>query len=301
MSDQTTDQTPGASLPATLRHDPVSHYHWLDFGGFPGQETHDRMKAAGWRWSRYREQYRTNRRYATPPAGIAFEDEGACDYSAERADRLTARAEKHQAASTTAYNRSNALVANIPLGQPILVGHHSERGHRATLEKSRRAMDRAVEEDAVARDLRAQAAASARHQQQRTNVRKMADRRDRLGAEMRKYERDALTAPGGRSSVYDDRIALLRAEIATLQAAIDAAGGEAGQTQPGQAAPFEKGDLIRISGFSGIVKSIGPKTVTVLVRGDWPLKLPRNRFQERIATAAQVAETRAKTAQEVQA
>lgn len=41
-------------------------------------------------------------------------------------------------------------VEGIPMGQPILVGHHSERKHRRAVEKARRAMDKAVAEDAKA-------------------------------------------------------------------------------------------------------------------------------------------------------
>lgn len=281
-------------------YDKVSHYSWLDFGSFPGEDIHKALKARGWRWSSYRTQYMTNVRWPAYPQvdgrTIEYRDQGTCDYSAERAERLEQRAERHDAAATAAYERSNALVALIPLGQPILVGHHSERGHRAALDKSHRAMDKSVEESAIARDLHRRAEAAERHQQDRTNVGKLARRRDRLAAELRKYERDALTAPGVRSSVWDDRIAALKKEIAELQAAIDAAGGEPGLQKPGEAAPFKKGDYIKIGGFAGVVKSMGPKTVTVNTKvgagagRDWPLKLDRNRFQGVLATAEELAE-----------
>ncbi|GLQ00611.1 hypothetical protein GCM10007891_24640 [Methylophaga thalassica] len=51
-------------------------------------------------------------------------------------DRLQERAENKRKESDAAYKRSHALVEHIPMGQPILVGHHSERAHRNALDKS---------------------------------------------------------------------------------------------------------------------------------------------------------------------
>ncbi len=60
-------------------------------------------------------------------------------------------AEKAEARSDAAYKASNAAVAGIPLGQPILVGHHSEGMHRAALKRCRNAMDRSCEAAALAK------------------------------------------------------------------------------------------------------------------------------------------------------
>lgn len=54
-------------------------------------------------------------------------------------------ASKAKKGSVDSYNRSNDLVSGIPLGQPILVGHHSERGHRNLLKKSHNAMGKSIE------------------------------------------------------------------------------------------------------------------------------------------------------------
>lgn len=76
-----------------------------------------------------------------------------------RRDRLEARADKAERTALELQKRSNDLVEHIPLGQPILVGHHSEKRHRRTLEKSRNAMFRSVEESSKANDLRRRAEA----------------------------------------------------------------------------------------------------------------------------------------------
>lgn len=51
----------------------------------------------------------------------------------ERADNLTSKARD-------AFQQADAATAGIPFGQPILVGHHSERRHRKALERSDNAM-----------------------------------------------------------------------------------------------------------------------------------------------------------------
>lgn len=88
-----------------------------------------------------------------------YEKEGFFYYSITRADgynsqeRAKAKAERYEEwadkarqRSDEAFERSNNAVAGIPLGQPILVGHHSEGMHRAAIKKSWAAMDKSVEE-----------------------------------------------------------------------------------------------------------------------------------------------------------
>jgi len=82
----------------------------------------------------------------------------------ELAERTSERAEKHEAASTAAGRRADLReeVSGIPLGQPILVGHHSERRHRAALERADRAMRKSVEESKYAARLEARAESAER-------------------------------------------------------------------------------------------------------------------------------------------
>lgn len=61
-----------------------------------------------------------------------------------RIEAFKARAEKARNESTAAYNRSNSYVAGIPAGQPILVGHYSEKRHRNALDKSWNALGQSV-------------------------------------------------------------------------------------------------------------------------------------------------------------
>lgn len=66
--------------------------------------------------------------------------------AARRAERRREWAQKADARSSMYFEKSEAAVADIVPGQPILVGHHSERYHRAALDKSWAAMGHCVEE-----------------------------------------------------------------------------------------------------------------------------------------------------------
>ena len=74
-----------------------------------------------------------------------------------KAERYSERAAKAEARADGYYKRSQDLVGGIPLGQPILVGHHSEKRHRATVEKSHRAMHKSIDESRKADQLKMKA------------------------------------------------------------------------------------------------------------------------------------------------
>lgn len=63
----------------------------------------------------------------------------------ERQERARARADKLERAADSKFAAARAAVEHIPLGQPILVGHHSERHHRRDLAKRDRLTAQACE------------------------------------------------------------------------------------------------------------------------------------------------------------
>jgi hypothetical protein len=77
-----------------------------------------------------------------------------------RIERLRERAEQARQESQAAYERSNAAVAGIPMGQPILIGHHSEKRHRAALKRCHAAMDASCAALDKARELERRALAA---------------------------------------------------------------------------------------------------------------------------------------------
>lgn len=79
------------------------------------------------------------KRLTDPKPANAWEEKQAAkkarlERAAERASR---EAEDH-------FGRASRIVDGIPLGQPILIGHHSEKRHRRDLERMRSSMDAGV-------------------------------------------------------------------------------------------------------------------------------------------------------------
>lgn len=73
-------------------------------------------------------------------------------------ERLENRAARLESQSNACYERSHALVEHIPMGQPVLVGHHSEAGHRRAVNKSWGLMGKSVQLDKKAAATRSRAA-----------------------------------------------------------------------------------------------------------------------------------------------
>lgn len=67
---------------------------------------------------------------------------------AEKADRLRQCAENAEHRAAVAFDRADLSEgkSGIPFGQPILVGHHSERRHRRAIERADNAMRKGIEE-----------------------------------------------------------------------------------------------------------------------------------------------------------
>ncbi len=208
--------------PAVYRFDSGSRIHWLEFDGKPDQEIIDLLKKDGWRWSGYRKQWRTNRRFAKPPVGIEYTNEGECDYASERPDRLANAATRATDRSQKAYEHSNELVDGIPFGQPIIIGGRNQRTHEKTLERSRSAMDKSVEEGKKAEHLEYKARSSARHQAYKERPDVIARRIKRLKADITSIRNSMKHEPYGLWSARQANDLEKIAEIERAMAASDA-------------------------------------------------------------------------------
>lgn len=76
---------------------------------------------------------------------------------AARKLRQQARADRLAAESTAAFDAARRSIEHIPPGQPILVGHHSERRHRRDLARHDRLMDKGIAAYRAAEEARRQA------------------------------------------------------------------------------------------------------------------------------------------------
>lgn len=62
-----------------------------------------------------------------------------------KADRYRELADKARDQSNAVHEQSNRLADAIPFGQPILVGHHSEKRHRRDIERIQNGMMKSIE------------------------------------------------------------------------------------------------------------------------------------------------------------
>jgi hypothetical protein len=58
---------------------------------------------------------------------------------------------KHIKLSESSYERHRQMIGVFPFGQPILIGHHSEKTHRSLLRRSDNAMRQSIEHDKAAK------------------------------------------------------------------------------------------------------------------------------------------------------
>jgi phospholipid N-methyltransferase len=114
-------------------------------------ETYARVKAAGFAWAPKQEIFvapmwtPARADLAEELAGeIGDEDTSLAERAEERAERFEAYSDKRAADSERAQAAVAAIADNIPLGQPILVGHHSERRARKDAERIQSGMAKAV-------------------------------------------------------------------------------------------------------------------------------------------------------------
>lgn len=77
---------------------------------------------------------------------------------ADRADRLRERARKQQRESEGRLKAAHDSISGIPPGQPILIGHHSEKRHRAALARHDVNMRKGLDAGDYARHLNSRAA-----------------------------------------------------------------------------------------------------------------------------------------------
>lgn len=254
------------------------------------------VKGLGWRWGRSIGSWYVPRSRNVPPkrpliertaqaletAGFAVavevdttaqdrteaEERRSAD-AAARAARLTARAEREQARSDERWEAGRRLAATIPFGQPILLGHHSQRSAERDRDRIRGHIDASCTHqeraDAAAAGARAAASSTAFRHAPVT----VANRIERLEVAIRADER-LLTLPAWVRSQPDaparlaatERLATARADLEhwTAVRAQQIADGEATNYGPDT---VRKGDEVCVRGSWYRVVRANAKSVTV--------------------------------------
>lgn len=164
-------------------------------------ETFERVKAAGYRWAPKQELF-------VAPAWSCAREDLALELAGEiepeemtlaeraqaKADRLDAIADKRAAQASAYSRRANELSQAFYMGQPILVGHHSERKARKTQEKMHSAMDQAAKAHNAIGYWQYRAESVERHANYKNDPRVRARRIKTLLAELRDLQRSINSA-----------------------------------------------------------------------------------------------------------
>ena len=159
-------------------------------------ETYAKVKAAGFSWAPKQDLF-----YAIWSPGREdlllelagdIEDESTSleDRAAQRAERFGDYSEKRSDDAEQARKAVSAIADNIPLGQPILVGHHSERHARKDAERIENGMRKAVAMWETKEYWQRRAAASLAHAERHEVPAVRARRIKTLEAAQRKAQRD---------------------------------------------------------------------------------------------------------------
>lgn len=177
------------------------------------------------------------------------------EVEAERAERAGARADRFAGYSENAATRSDAaserarqIQEHIPLGQPVLVGHHSQARHERDIERIERGWTTAAEESRKAGYWAGRAEAAENSQRYRENIGTTLRRIERLEAELRAAERQRArrTVQPAEPTRLDHQISQLTAQIAYWKGHVEAA--EAAGVKVWRPVDFTKGDLIQCGG-----------------------------------------------------
>lgn len=160
-------------------------------------ETYQRVKAAGFAWAPRQELFVAP--MWTPGredllielAGeIDDEDTTLVDRAEQRADRFENYSEKREREAHAARATADAIGARFEFGQPILVGHHSERKARRDKERIDSAMRKSVNLWRTSQYWESRAAGALRHAKYKELPAVRARRLKKLEAEMRGQQRD---------------------------------------------------------------------------------------------------------------
>ncbi len=133
-------------------------------------ETYARVRAAGFIWAPKQDLFVApmwtpeREDIATELAGeIGDEDTSLVDRAEERAERFEGYSERRADDAERAREHVASIADGIPLGQPILVGHHSERHARKDAERIENGMRKAVKMWQTSKYWTSRAAGAIRH------------------------------------------------------------------------------------------------------------------------------------------
>lgn len=243
---------------------------------------------------------------------VATAEADRAQRQSDRAEALSAKADRRAADAKAAWEaEARASAAVPPGGEPIKIGHHSERRHRRSIERAQQTLGRAVEATDTAAEAARRADVAAATTAHRHNPVTVKNRIDKLEAEQRRDERardghrrvvartEAATyvdefgpAAGAHREQIIARIAQ-RADEIIYWKGIYAAQQAAGLANTYGPDSINKGDLIKKRGAWYQVVRVNPKSVSVQVQAGatWTHKIAYHQISEHRAGDPQVYTT----------
>ncbi len=272
-----------------------------------GDGTAEVLKASGWRWSRtlgswYVPQSRDRdaktwiiRSTADQLQAAGYDVEVDIDNTSrptdqvesdrierqeQRVDALNAKADR-SAGRAAAADAALEAMPRYPLGQPILIGHHSEGRMRRDLARLDRAMRTAIDATETAVEAAARAGSAAGTTRGRYNLLTVGNRNETLEADIRRLERERdghtrtlFTRPDGTKEVdsfpaatasrrdeVERRINALGDQVAYWQNVLKEAV-DAGDVTLYDSTTVAAGDEVQVQGTWYVVVRANKRTVT---------------------------------------
>ena len=256
------------------------------------EEDYRKVKAAGFAWWPKQEVFAAKwspaREDLLMEMGVeeipVIEEE---DDAEARSERFETYSENASSRSNEAYQRSHEIASRIPFGQPILVGHYSERKARADYNRIHRAMDTSVAEIRKAEYWRERARAAVKHAQYKQKPGVIKRRIDKLEAEQRSAQRgvEEATRKGGKYSEHYQRcVDHLDMVLAYQRELYDASGGI-----PSEGMEIEKGDMVLSwAGWREVVR-VNKKSVTIQTQYSWTQTIPYDKIRAHRKPATKIA------------
>ena len=278
-----------------------------------GDGTAEVVKGLGWRWGRSIGSWYLPRSRDVPPkrpviertaqrlreAGHEVEvsidttlqdraerEERIAQRSQDRVDRLRSRAEREEGKAEQRHASFREIADGIPSGQPVLLGHHSQARAERDIRRMGSHMDASVEHQRHANEARAAAGSAQDNQRHRHDPVTVANRIERLGADVRSLERtlagmkvNGVPADNAHRQSIEDRLAIDRADLEHWKEV------RSEQIANGEATNYSRdtvavGDLVKIRGSWHTVARCNPKTVAVETAYSWTDKSPWHEVQD---------------------
>ncbi|MDD5551421.1 MAG: DUF3560 domain-containing protein, partial [Candidatus Omnitrophica bacterium] len=185
---------------------------------------------------------------------------------AAKAEHAAEMAAKHESEASSLHDKAHKLADAIPFGQPILVGHHSERHHRSDINKIDNLHRKGVEENEVAQKY---ADRAERYGKKATGESPglIYRRIQKLEADKRKMERQKAEAvekhSQGSIEWADKWLNYYSSRLAVEQEKYKASGGIATDN-----VQFKSGDIVFTRFGVGKIAAIGKKSARIRLDSD---------------------------------